>query len=80
MRYKVNGSAEMTDTSLVRTHGVIGRCAVSPQLSMVRESSATLVSAAMRIPFVRSSRISTFPMALPFVNDDGAKHGSSQAR
>ena len=25
MSYKVNGSAEMTDTSLVRTHGVIGR-------------------------------------------------------
>jgi hypothetical protein len=44
MRYKVNGSAEMTDTSLVRAHGVIGRRAVSPLLSMVRESSATVAS------------------------------------
>jgi hypothetical protein len=29
-------------------------------LSMVRESSATLVSAAMRIPFVRVSQIRRF--------------------
>ena len=33
MSYKVNGSAEMTDTSLVRTRGVIGRRVVSPLLS-----------------------------------------------
>jgi len=61
MRYKVNGSAEMTDTSLVRARGVIGRRLVSPLLSMVRESSATVASAAMRIPFERSSRIRRFP-------------------
>jgi transposase len=61
MRYKVNGSAEMTDTSLVRARGVVGRRGVSPLLSMVRESSATVVSAAMRIPFERSSRIRRFP-------------------
>src|ERR1019366_9472106 len=34
---------------------------------MVRDSSVTVVSAAMRIPFKRSSRISTFPMVLPFL-------------
>ena len=80
LRYKVNGSAEMTDTSLVRARGVIGRCGASPSLSMVRESSATVASAAMRIPFERSSRISTFPMALPFVDDLGADDGDAQAR
>lgn len=51
MRYKVNGSAEMTDTSLVRARGVIRRRVASPSLSMVRESSVTLVSGASRIPF-----------------------------
>jgi len=44
MQYKVNGSAEMTDTSLVRARGVIGRRGASPSLSMVRRSSATVVS------------------------------------
>lgn len=34
MRYKVNGSAGMTDTSLVRARCVIGRRGVSPLLSM----------------------------------------------
>jgi hypothetical protein len=61
MRYKVNGSAGMTDTSLVRARGVIGRHGVSPLLSMVRESSATVASGASRIPFERSSRIRRFP-------------------
>jgi transposase len=56
LRYKVNGSAVMTDTSLVRARGVDGRHGASPLLSMVRRSSATVVSAAMRIPFERSSR------------------------
>ena len=51
MGYKVNGGAEMTDTSLVRAHGDCYRLGVSPSLSMVRESSVTLVSAAMRIAF-----------------------------
>jgi len=54
MRYKVNGSAEMTDPALVRA-------VASPLESMVRESSATVVSAAMRIPFRRSSRFRRFP-------------------
>jgi hypothetical protein len=54
LRYKVNGSAVMTDTSLVRARGVDGRR--SPLLSMVRESSATVASGASRIPFERSSR------------------------
>lgn len=72
LRYKVDGGAEMTDQPLVRA------CA-SPLISMVRESSATLASAAMRIPFERSSRISTFPMALPSINNVGAIHGSTQA-
>jgi transposase len=54
MRYKVNGSADMTDPALVRA-------VASPLESMVRESSPTVVSAAMRIPFMRSSRFRRFP-------------------
>jgi len=61
LRYKENGSAEMTDPSLVRARGVVGRCGVSPLLSMVRDSSATVVSGASRIPFERSSRNRRFP-------------------
>jgi transposase len=61
MRYKANGSAEMTDKSLVRARGVVGRRVVSPLLSMVRESSATVASGVSRIPFERSSRIRRFP-------------------
>jgi hypothetical protein len=30
LRYKVNGSAEMTDTALVRARGVFGRGGASP--------------------------------------------------
>jgi transposase len=52
--YKVSGGAEMTDYPLVRA------CA-SPLISVVRDSSATLASAAMCIPFKRSSRIRRFP-------------------
>lgn len=72
LEYKVNGSAEVTDLPLVRA-------LASPLLSMVRESSATVVSAAMCIPFERSSRGSTFPMAQPFINNVGASHASSKA-
>ena len=61
MRYEVSGSADMTDTSMVRTRSVRRRCVESPLLSMVRESSVTLVSGASRIPFERSSRIRRFP-------------------
>lgn len=61
MRYKVNGRAEMADTSLVRAHGESPRLGVSLSLSMVRESSVTVVSGASRIPFERSSRIRRFP-------------------
>ncbi len=61
MGYKVNGSAEMTDKSLVRAHGVRRRFGASPSLSMVRESSVTVVSGVSRIPFERSSRIRRFP-------------------
>jgi len=39
LRYKVNGSAEMTDTAMVRACGVLRRCSASPTRSMVRESS-----------------------------------------
>jgi hypothetical protein len=56
LRYKANGSAVMTDTSLVRARGVDGATVASPLLSMVRRSSATVVSGASRIPFERSSR------------------------
>jgi hypothetical protein len=56
LRYKVNGSAEMTVTSLVRARGVVGRRGASPSLSMVGRSSATVVSGESRIPFKRSSR------------------------
>ena len=62
MAYKENGCAAMTDTSLVRARGVRGRCGASPTLSMVRESSATVVSTAMCIPFERSSRNRRFPL------------------
>ena len=61
MRYKANGSSGMTDTSLVRACGVSGRRGASPLLSMVRESSVTVVSGVSRIPFERSSRIRRFP-------------------
>jgi hypothetical protein len=61
MRYKVNGSAEMTDPSLVRVRGVRRRRVTSPLLSMVRESSVTVVSGESRIPFEKSSRIRRFP-------------------
>jgi hypothetical protein len=54
LRYKVNGSADMTDPALVRA-------VTSPLESMVRDSSVTLVSAVMRIPFMRVSRIRRFP-------------------
>jgi len=54
LRYKVNGSAVMTDPALVRA-------VASPLESMVRDSSATVVSGASRIPFVRSSRIRRLP-------------------
>jgi hypothetical protein len=40
LRCKVNGSAGMTDTSLVRAHGVRSATVESPLLSMVRDSSA----------------------------------------
>jgi transposase len=61
MRSKVNGSAEMADTSLVRAHGVSRRFGASPFLSMVGDSSVTLVSGESRIPFERSSRFRRFP-------------------
>jgi transposase len=61
LRYKVNGSAGMTDTSLVRARGVRSATVASPLLSMVRDSSATVVSGARRIPFERSSRNRRFP-------------------
>lgn len=53
VRYKMRGSTEMTDTSMVRV-------VASPHESMVRESSATAVNTAMRIPFRRSSRLRRF--------------------
>jgi hypothetical protein len=56
LRYKANGSAVMTDTSLVRARDVRSATVASPLLSMVRRSSATVVSGASRIPFERSSR------------------------
>ena len=56
MRYKVFGSAEMTNHPMVRA-------VASPLESMVWDSSVTVVSAAMRIPFKRSSRIRRFPSA-----------------
>jgi len=60
LRYKASGGAVMTDTSLVRARGVDGRHGASPLLSMVRISSATVVSGASRIPFERSSRYRRF--------------------
>lgn len=50
----MNGSADMTDPTMVRA-------IASPRKSMVRESSAKVVSAERRIPFRRSSRLRRFP-------------------
>ena len=44
MSYTVNGRAEIADTSLRQARGVIGRLGANPSVSMVRESSLTLVS------------------------------------
>ena len=52
LRYKVNGSAEMTDKALVRARSGCDRCGASPIESMVRGSSATVVSTVMCIPFM----------------------------
>ncbi|SPK77655.1 protein of unknown function (plasmid) [Cupriavidus taiwanensis] len=52
----------MTDTSSVGALGVIGgRCGVSPLHSLSRESSATVASGVIRIPFESSIRIRRFP-------------------
>jgi len=59
LRYKVNGSAEMTEIALVRARNVVRRCEVRPLMSLVRESSATVVSTAMCIPFERPESNST---------------------
>ena len=61
LRYKVNGSAEMTEIALVRARSGDSRCGASPPESLVRESSATVVSTVMCIPFMRSSRIRRLP-------------------
>src|SRR5690606_146581 len=61
MRYKVNGSAEITDTSLVRARGVSRRRVASPSLSRVRDSSVTVVSGESRIPVESSRRVRRFP-------------------
>ncbi len=37
LRHKVNGSAELTDSTWVRARSAVGRCGVSPLLSMVRD-------------------------------------------
>jgi hypothetical protein len=90
LRYKVNGGAEMTEYALVRARSGDSRCGASPPVSMVRGSSATVVSAAMRIPFIgeRSDAHpvgeiesnSTYPMALPFVDYFGANDGNACVR
>ncbi len=49
---KANGSADITDTALVGARGGYCHSWVSPPDSMVRESSATLVSAAMHFQYV----------------------------
>jgi hypothetical protein len=59
--YKVNGSAEMTDNALVRARSGSNRCGESPPESKVRGSSATVVSTAMCMPFLKSSRIRRLP-------------------
>ena len=50
MDYNENDSAKMTGTPLERARGALPRRKASPVPSMVRESSATLVSGASRIP------------------------------
>ena len=55
LRYKVNGSAEYDRHVIGASPWFFRRHGVSPLLSMVRDSSATVVSGASRIPFERSS-------------------------
>jgi len=61
LRYKVNGSAEDDRQVIGASSRRLRRRGASPFLSMVRDSSATVVSGASRIPFERSSRIRRFP-------------------
>lgn len=61
LSYKVNGSAAITDTGLLRTRGVCSATFASLLLSMVLDSSATVVSGASRIPFGSSSRNRRLP-------------------
>jgi transposase len=61
LRYKVNGGAEYDRHVIGASPWRYRRRGVSPLLSMVRDSSATVVSGASRIPFERSSRIRRFP-------------------
>jgi len=61
LRYKVDGSAEMIDDALVRVRRGCSRCGASPLESMVRGSSATVVSAATCVSFMRSIRIRRLP-------------------
>ncbi len=70
----------MTDPSLVRARGVIGRHGVSPHLSTVRESPASVASGASRIPFERSSRIRRFPWRCRSSTRVEASQGNVQAR
>ncbi|MGH8113007.1 MAG: transposase [Rhodanobacteraceae bacterium] len=58
---KGKGAAKMTDQPLARA------CA-SPIVSIVRDSSATLVNAAMRTPFLRMTRIRRFPRHRSFAD------------
>jgi hypothetical protein len=60
LRYKVNGSAEMTEIHWCEPAAVTAVVARA-RLSLVRESSATVVSTVMCIPFMRSSRIRRLP-------------------
>ena len=68
--YKVVGSADMTDHPMVQA-------VASPLESMVWDSSVIVVSAAMRIPFKRSSRIRRFPSAV-ILDEMGAADGDAQ--
>lgn len=61
LSYKVNCSTAMTVKRLVRARGVCSSTVASPLLRMVRDSSATAVVVASRIPFMRSSLTPRLP-------------------
>ena len=80
MRYKVNGSAAMTEKALVRARSGVQPLwcepASEPGPGIVGDSGEH----SDVHPVHEIESISTTPMALPFFDDIGANDGDAQAR